>query len=77
MTEAGRGYYRHEIRLEGHGSENTSDNTPENTPELSKPDVARAMGFTGNLCSNCGGIHLQQAGHCEVCSDCGTTTGCS
>lgn len=39
--------------------------------------AARQQGFTGNICSSCGSVHMQIAGHCEVCSDCGTTTGCS
>lgn len=37
----------------------------------------RTLGFTGNTCFNCGGAHLIQSGHCEVCTSCGTTTGCS
>lgn len=37
----------------------------------------RAMGFTGNTCTNCQGTRMQIAGHCEVCTDCGTSSGCS
>lgn len=40
------------------------------------PD-ARAQGYTGNTCDQCGGGRMIRAGHCEACSDCGTTTGCS
>lgn len=39
--------------------------------------VARQMGFTGDACHVCGSLRMQIAGHCTVCSDCGTTTGCS
>lgn len=46
-----------------------------NRPE-SKAEV-RAKGYTGNECSNCGSIHMQIAGHCEVCTDCGESSGCS
>jgi len=40
-------------------------------------DEARGKGFTGNSCATCGSMEMQIAGHCEVCSACGTTTGCS
>ena len=46
-------------------------------PEPDKFQVARMQGFTGDICSQCGGVHMQMAGHCMVCADCGTTTGCS
>ncbi len=49
---------------------------PAPTPEPQRLNP-KAMGFTGNTCSNCQGIHMIIAGHCEVCVDCGTTTGCS
>lgn len=39
--------------------------------------MARQMGFTGDACNVCGSMRMQIAGHCTVCSDCGTTTGCS
>lgn len=38
---------------------------------------AREQGFTGNSCTNCGSMQMKVSGHCEVCSECGTTTGCS
>ncbi len=47
------------------------------TSGVSLRDMARQSGFTGNQCSNCSGIHMKISGHCEVCTDCGTTTGCS
>lgn len=47
-------------------------------PARSAPQPsARYMGFTGNTCTNCQSTRMQVAGHCEVCCDCGTTTGCS
>lgn len=52
----------------------------EDPPANASRDVVvqmRQQGFTGNTCSNCGGSRMLVAGHCEVCSDCGTTTGCS
>lgn len=47
------------------------------SPGRMTAEGARAQGYTGNTCSHCGGVRMQVAGHCEVCSDCGTTTGCS
>jgi ribonucleoside-diphosphate reductase alpha chain len=53
------------------------------TPSRSVPNLvearqtARLQGFTGDVCSTCQGVHMQMAGHCMVCADCGTTTGCS
>jgi formate dehydrogenase maturation protein FdhE len=40
-------------------------------------DVARQQGFTGDSCNTCGSMKMQVAGHCTVCAECGTTTGCS
>ena len=40
-------------------------------------EIARASGYTGDTCSNCQGIRMKVSGHCTVCEDCGTTTGCS
>lgn len=76
MTDAGRGYYRHTLHTEEQ-TPSSSEVVVTPTPELSDTDIARQQGFTGNICLFCGGVHLQQAGHCEVCADCGTTTGCS
>lgn len=39
--------------------------------------VARTMGFTGDVCVNCGGVRMVRNGSCLMCNDCGTTTGCS
>jgi molybdenum cofactor biosynthesis enzyme MoaA len=58
----------------------TTDNTyepPKTSETLVGSEVARAQGFSGNMCTNCNGFRLKWAGHCQVCEDCGTTTGCS
>ena len=34
-------------------------------------------GFTGNFCSDCGGAKMVRTGTCEMCLDCGSTSGCS
>jgi hypothetical protein len=41
------------------------------------PGVARAIGFTGDQCPACNSMRLKYSGHCQVCTDCGETTGCS
>lgn len=38
---------------------------------------ARASGYTGNVCDICGSARMRVAGHCMVCEECGSTTGCS
>jgi ribonucleoside-diphosphate reductase alpha chain len=38
---------------------------------------SRMQGYTGDMCSNCNSLRLKISGHCQVCEDCGTTTGCS
>lgn len=39
--------------------------------------AAKATGYTGDACSNCGGLRMFRSGTCATCSDCGTTSGCS
>lgn len=38
---------------------------------------ARQSGYTGDQCDNCSSMKMKISGHCMVCEDCGTTTGCS
>lgn len=38
---------------------------------------AKAFGYTGEQCSNCGSLRVKRNGSCTVCEDCGTTSGCS
>jgi ribonucleoside-diphosphate reductase alpha chain len=47
------------------------------TGEERKVATARAQGFTGDQCGNCGSMRVKQNGACHVCEDCGTTSGCS
>ena len=42
-----------------------------------KSRSARAQGFTGAQCEACGSMKVKQNGTCQVCVDCGETTGCS
>lgn len=38
---------------------------------------AKAKGYTGEQCLNCGSMRVKRNGSCTVCEDCGTTSGCS
>jgi ribonucleoside-diphosphate reductase alpha chain len=44
---------------------------------MKKVQTARAQGYTGEQCGNCGSMRVKQNGACHVCEDCGTTSGCS
>ncbi len=38
---------------------------------------AKIQGFTGSICTACGSTRMRRNGSCELCSDCGATSGCS
>jgi ribonucleoside-diphosphate reductase alpha chain len=42
-----------------------------------KAKAAKEQGFTGAQCLACGSMKVKQNGSCQVCIDCGETTGCS
>jgi ribonucleoside-diphosphate reductase alpha chain len=42
-----------------------------------KAKAAMEQGFTGAQCLSCGSMKVKQNGSCQVCIDCGETTGCS
>src|SRR3989338_4685908 len=42
-----------------------------------KIEIAKQQGFTGSMCSGCGSFKMKRNGSCEVCLDCGATSGCS
>ncbi len=43
----------------------------------SKTDLAKLQGYTGSMCSSCSSLKMKRNGSCEVCLDCGVTSGCS
>jgi ribonucleoside-diphosphate reductase alpha chain len=47
----------------------------EEAPE--KTAQAKLQGFTGSQCGGCGSMGMKRNGSCEVCLDCGATSGCS
>ncbi len=40
-------------------------------------EIAKQQGYTGSMCGGCGSFKLKRNGSCEVCLDCGATSGCS
>lgn len=56
-----------------------SEMRPNGKPKPTEPDeraVARAKGYTGDVCVKCQGCRLVRNGSCLRCEDCGETTGC-
>lgn len=45
--------------------------------QVQNRSMAQQQGYTGDQCSNCNSMRMKISGHCMVCEDCGTTTGCS
>lgn len=45
-------------------------------PAMGKAQAVQS-GYTGDQCSHCSSMRMKVSGHCMVCEDCGTTTGCS
>ena len=43
----------------------------------SKIEKAKQQGFTGTICGSCGSLRVKSNGSCELCLDCGSTSGCS
>ncbi|MEQ1849693.1 MAG: vitamin B12-dependent ribonucleotide reductase [Candidatus Peribacteraceae bacterium] len=43
----------------------------------SSAEQAKLQGYTGSTCSGCGSSKMKRNGSCEVCLDCGATSGCS
>lgn len=51
--------------------------SPPAIPATLTHSEAKASGYTGSVCDVCGSPRMKMAGHCQVCEDCGTSTGCS
>lgn len=65
--------------------------TPDTMPSATAPAIAetiigdakltsagaRQQGYTGNQCTQCSSMRMKIAGHCEVCEECGSSSGCS
>lgn len=49
----------------------------EMSSEPEKETNGHVHGYSGNICPNCSGVRMRRNGTCEVCDDCGSTSGCS
>ncbi len=51
----------------------------EDAPETveNKIEKAKQHGYTGSICTECGSTKMKRNGSCELCLDCGGTSGCS
>jgi len=59
-------------------NEESSQNVEvESDAAYSVAESARAMGFTGDICTTCGSSQMVRNGTCLKCNECGETTGCS
>ena len=47
------------------------------TNEPTEVGNVRSQGYTGDICAHCQGSRMRWAGHCQVCEDCGESSGCS
>ncbi len=54
-----------------------SEHTASVDTASSKIEIAKQQGYTGSMCSGCGSFKMKRNGSCEVCLDCGATSGCS
>ena len=61
--------------VDHHVASPTSETETSDAP--SKLEIAKQQGFTGSICSGCGSTKMKRNGSCEVCLDCGATSGCS
>lgn len=68
------------IKLDNVSSRNEPKNgsaRAERSRALSQVELARAQGYTGDICPECGSSTMVRNGTCLKCTTCGSTTGCS
>jgi ribonucleoside-diphosphate reductase alpha chain len=58
-------------------AETTRSGASDAKAAVNRRKQAQMQGYTGDMCSNCNSTRMKISGHCQVCEDCGTTTGCS
>ncbi|MBU1123520.1 vitamin B12-dependent ribonucleotide reductase [Patescibacteria group bacterium] len=66
-----------EVTLNEKNKEECEEASEEVAIVETKIQIARQQGFTGSMCGNCGSLRVKANGSCEVCLDCGGTSGCS
>lgn len=65
------------VAVEEHTRKETAQISAQVEAVPSALEIAKLQGFTGSLCSGCGSTKMKRNGSCEVCLDCGATSGCS
>lgn len=65
-----------EQRAESRARDNDAEES-KHRETFTQREAARDAGYTGDQCSTCNSMRMKISGHCLVCEDCGTTTGCS
>ena len=63
------------IRLTGHADRSGTD--AYNLRLSERRAEAKAKGYEGEMCGECGNFTLVRNGTCMKCDTCGSTTGCS
>lgn len=43
---------------------------------MTQAEIARAQGFTGDVCRQCGSFAMKRTGTCQTCTACGFNEGC-
>jgi hypothetical protein len=61
-------------RFRAHHSEMAPYDPP---PALKPKPSVREAGYSGEICPVCNGCRMRRNGSCQLCEDCGSTTGCS
>lgn len=54
----------------------TEQTASDTLPSTSALEQAKMQGYTGSMCSGCGSTKMKRNGSCELCLDCGATSGC-
>lgn len=65
------------VKVKASGSGEFRAAWSEMTLEPMEPTRVNGAGYTGNCCRDCGGVRMVRNGTCEICNDCGNTSGCS
>jgi ribonucleoside-diphosphate reductase alpha chain len=55
----------------------TAEESSDTEAAPSALEIAKRQGYTGSICGSCASTKMKRNGSCEVCLDCGATSGCS
>jgi ribonucleoside-diphosphate reductase alpha chain len=62
---------------DSHSTQTAAQHEDTSVSAADKAAQAKLQGFTGSMCGGCGSVKMKRNGSCEVCLDCGATSGCS